>query len=295
MKNRPYYVPKGLSTTGHSGGSPDEFDTFQNCDTDRGGFEARGGFVRLAKVADVRGILDFDGVDDRVNLPQSIQLLGVVWTIKALFQTDTIASDSFPMGSTTGNCGITIKHTTTSTVVVTITDSTPTAVTLTFTGIAAGTVCALIIWRNGATVTGWLNGVAASGSGSLSATLLLRSGLASLGTNNGASWFNGGVDHITCWSVIRTTTQDAYRRIQNPWHKDLVFNYVLTQGTALVPDVHDTSKFGLHALVTGTPTWARTPLSNSAPIQGGAYSVRANGTREVAFLSAGRPYTAAVS
>ena len=296
MKSRPYYVPRGLSTTGYSGGSPDEFDTFQNVETDHGGFEARGGMVRLAKIADARGILDFDGTDDKVTLPTDFSTLGLIWTIGVLFQTDSIASDRFLVGRPSATTiGFTLKHTTTSTVVVTLIDSGATTITLTFTGISAGTLCSLIIWRNGATVTGWLNGTTASASGSIGAALLLKSGFPVVGADNGGSFFDGGIDRMTCWSAIRTTKQDAYRRIQNPWHKDLVFNYVFTQGTASTPDVHDVSKFGLHAAVSGTPSWARTPLSNSAPIQGMAYSTRIDGTRELAIMSAGRPYTAAVT
>lgn len=294
MKSRPYYVPRGLSTTGYSGGSPDEFDTFQNVETDHGGFEARGGMVRLAKIADARGILDFDGTNDRVDFPNSwiTMFPGTVWTIETLFQTDSIASDRFILGTQTGVSGLKIKHTTTSTVVVTVTDTGPTDTTLTWTGIAAATVCALKIRRIGTSLIGWLNGTTQTATMS---SLVFRSGAGSLGCDNGASWFDGGIDRISGWSSNRTTLQEMYRRVQNPRHKDLVFDYVLTQGTASTPDVHDRSVYGLHAAVQGTPTWARSPLSNSAPIQGMAYSTRINGTRELAIMSAGRPYTAAVT
>lgn len=293
MKNRPYYIPKGLSTTGYSGGAPDEFDVFQNADTDHGGFEARGGMVRLAKIADVRGILDFDGTDDAVTLLANPLFSGTAWTLEILFVVDDISSDRYIIGGATATVGIKIRQTTTSTVVIDIRDSAGTTTTLTHTGVAASTLCGLQLTRNGATLTSWLNGNTQTGT--MSATNELATNSTRIGVHNSANWLDGAVDYVRGWSVVRATKQDIYRRLQNPRNRNVLFDYVTTQGTASTPDVRDRSAFGLHAAVAGTPTWARTPLSKSAPIQGGAYSVRKNGTKEIVVISAGRPYYASVT
>lgn len=297
MKGRRYFIPKGLSTTGYSGGTPEEFDRFQDVETDHGGFEIRGGMVRLASVADSRGILDFDGVDDRVDLPASSPLssLGTIWTVGALFVVDDLSSLRTIIAKYgAATIGLQVNVGTLGTVNVVFRDTAGNTTQLTSAAQSAGATIALTAYRSGDSVGIIVNGTTTTGTMS-SATNLMDTGRVSLGTNNGANWLDGGIDFVRAWNVVRTTQQDAHRRLQNPRVASVLCDYVLNQGTANTPDVHDRSAYGLHADVQGTPTWAKTPLSNSAPIQGIGYSVRRNGTREIVFMSAGRPYTATVT
>lgn len=298
MKGRRFFVPKGLSTTEYSGGGPDEFDRFQDVETDHGGFEARSGMVRLASVADSRGILNFDAADDRVDLPASSPLssLGTIWTVQLLFIVDDLSALRAILGRFDATVvGLRVDVGTSGAINVIFRDSagTNTQVTSAAGTVTAGATIALTAYRNGATIGIIANGTTTTST--MSATNLMATGRLSLGTNNGSNLLDGGIDFIRAFNVVRTTQQDAYRRLQNPRNRTVLCDYVLNQGTANTPDVHDRSIYGLHADVQGTPTWDKTALSNSAPIQGIGYNVRKNGTREIVFMSAGRPYTATVT
>lgn len=300
MKERDRHVSwaRGLQTTvGSTSSDPEDFSTFQNVDTSGGGCDGRKGMVRLARIANEVGILDFDGTNDVAGMNAHTDWpLGLVFTFEILFQVDDIASDRFVMGKKTASAtGITIKQTTTSTVVVVITDSAAATTTLTWTGIAAGTVCGLQIVRSGATVTGWLNGTTQTGT--MTATAVLTAGLASFGTDNGASFLDGGIDYARAWNIARTTKRDIYKRLDNPRNKHVLFDWVFTQGTGATPCVLDRSARENHTVnVAGTPAWTRAPIAkNPNPIQGLAGNTRRNGTLELVILNGGRLHTSAVT
>ena len=289
---------RGLQTTvGDTSSSPEDFSTFQDVDTSGGGCDGRKGMVRLARIANEVGILDFDGTNDAASLnSHGSWPLGTVFTVEILFQVDDIASDRFIIGKKTASgTGITIKQTTTSTVVLVVTDSAAATTTLTWTGIAAATVCGLQLVRNGATLTGWLNGTTQTGT--MTATTTLATGLASFGVDNGAGWLDGGIDYCRMWNIARTTKRDIYKRLDNPRNKHVLFDWVFTQGTGATPCVLDRSARENHtANVAGTPAWTRAPIAkNPNPIQALAYNVRRNGTRELVILNGGRLHTATVT
>ncbi len=295
MKGRlRFYRPRGLWTTPHARTNPDEFSTFQDVETDRGGFEARAGMVRLNKIADAVGILDADGSNDNVTFPDHAMLvpLGTVWTSEILFQTDTLGGYVLGRNSATA-CGIKIQHTSASSgsVIVTITDSAAATTTLTWTGIGTGVVCALQVVRNGASLTGWLNGTTQTGT--MSATNALAAGGYKAFNDNAGNFMDGGIDNWRLWSIARSTQQDMYRRLLNPRNRHVMFAWVFNQGSQ--SDVIDQGIYNAHATSSGSPTWARTPLSLSAHINGLGYNVKKDGTRQLVISSVGRPYLATVT
>ena len=291
---RNFTFDRGLQDPGQD--RPDDFNGFQDVEHDGGGgVEARKGSVLLGKITNALGIMDADGTNDRVNFPSHASLvpLGTVWTLEMLFQADSLGADSFFLGPQTGTAaGITVKQTTTSTLVVTVTDSAAAATTLTWTGQAVSTVIGLQVVRDGASLTGYLNGTTATGT--MSATNSLSSGSYSAFTNNGANWADGGIDYIRIWKAARTTHQDLYRRLLNPRNRNVLFDWVFNEGSQ--SDVIDRGIYGAHGTTAGSPTWARANLAvNPAPISGLAYSVRRDGTRELVAATHGRFYTATVS
>lgn len=293
MKNRArhFTFTKGLSTTS-AGAMPDEFSTFQNVETDLGQLDVRKGRVRIGTLTNSTQILDADGADDKVAGIGGATFIPLTtsatprWTIETLFKTDSIAADSFIVGRTSATAtGITIKHTTTSTVVVTVTDSAAAAVTLTFTGIGAGVLCGLQVKRDGATLTGWLNGTTVTGT--MSATLDVASGNFTFFADNGASFYNGGIDYFRLWTVARSTRRDIYHRLLNPRHKDVRFDWVFV--TDSVGDIQDRGRFGAHLVTAGSPAFTKDALClNAAMVQGIAYNVRKNGSPELIVANGGR-------
>jgi len=268
---------------------PDDFTTFQDIEHDGGGgIEIRHGSQRLGRITNALGILDADGTNDRVDFPSHAALvpLGTVFTLEILFQTDDISANAVVLGPQGASaCGVKITHTSTSTVTALFTDSAAATTTLTWTGIAAATVCGLQLVRDGASLTGYLNGTTQTGT--MSATNSLASGAYSAFTNNGADWMNGGIDKLTIWKIARTTHQDLYRRLLNPRNRNVLFDWVFNQGSQ--SDVIDRGIYNAHATTSGSPTWARANLAcNPAPIAGMAYSVRRDGTRELVAATHGK-------
>jgi hypothetical protein len=291
---RNFTFDRGLQRPGQE--RPDDFQVFQNVEHDGGGgVEARKGMVRLGRITNSLGIMDADGTNDRVNFPSHAALvpLGTVWTLETLFQADSLAADCFILGPQGASAaGITIKATTTETVVVTVTDSAATAVTLTFTGVPVSTVCGLQVVRSGASLSGWLNGTTVTAS--MHATNVLASGTYSAFTNNGGDWMNGGIDYLRIWKAARTTQQDIYRRLLNPRNRNVLFDWVFNEGSQ--SDVMDRGIYNAHGVSVGSPTWARTNLAvNPAPIVGMAYNVRRDGTKELVAATHGKFFNASVS
>lgn len=297
MKIRePVQFQRGLQdTSALSSRRPDDFDRFQDVEVDHGGIEVRKGMVRLAKLTNTIGILNFDATDDVVNLPANTTYsngLGLVWTIEMLFQTDTLSADRAILGPRLGTgAGFLIKHTTAETVTVLLTDAAAGTLTLTFTGIAAGTLCALQVARNGASVTGWLNGTTQSGS--MSATESMKAGPLCIGANFGADWFDGRCQYLRMWSVARSTQCDIYRPTLNPRNRNLLFEWVLNAGPQ--NDVIDRGVRCAHAQTAGSPSFAGSPLVDVAAVQGMGYRIKADGTKELLIAAFGRHYAATVT
>lgn len=297
MKSRPVIAyRKELQTTlqGRSG-TPEDFVTWQDVETDRGGAEARKGMVRLTRIANSASIMDFDGTNNTATLASGhakLYPLGTVFTLETLFETDTLSADRFILGRATASaCGITIKQTTTETVVLVITDSAAATTTLTWTSVPATTRCALQLTRDGAAVTGWLNGTTQTGT--MSATNSLASAAMAVGSDNAGSYHDGGVDFLRIWDIARTDRRDIQKRLVNPRNPHVLFNWVFTQGTN--DDIVDSGLYGAHAVTSGSPAFNRSGLaSNPATIQALSFNVRKSGAREVVAAAFGSIYTATV-
>lgn len=288
MKNRARFFTftKGLSTT-TNGKLPDEFSTFQNVETDLGQLDVRKGRVRIGTITNSTQILDADGSDDTVpmgNIPL-VPVSTTKWTFEILWTNDSVAASKYVIGRNGSSaCGLKIQHTSTSTVVATITDTAANATTLTWTGIDADVTCGLQITRDGATLTGWLNGTVVTGS--MSATNDTAAGTWNAFSDNGANFLNGGIDYIRIWNIVRTTRRDIYSRLLNSRHKNVLYDWVFT--TDSIGDIIDRGSRGVHCVPTGTPAFTKNALClNHANIQGIGYNVRNTGTRELVIQAGG--------
>lgn len=294
-RDRHHRWDRGLQTTGGEySGRPDDFTTFQDVILARGRLDNRGGMARLARLTSVDGnIMSFDGTNDRVDFP-TLTALPLVFTVELVWVTDSLAANRQILGKQGASAvGLSIVHTSTSTVTVTFRDSGGSTTTLTWTGVGAADIHALQIVRNGASFTGWLDGVTQTGV--VSASLLGATGALSAGTDNGATWFLGSIDYLRIWDVARTERRDLNSRLLNPRNRHVMYCWVFTQGSA--DDIIDQGIRVAHATTAGSPTWAsRGPLvTNPWPIQGMGYSVRANGDRELVVANGGRVHSLGVS
>lgn len=272
---------------------PDEFSTFQNVETDLGMLDVRKGRVRIGTITNSTQILDADGSDDTVTFPVVMIPASVTkWTVEILWVNDSVAASKYVIGRATATAtAIKIQHTSSSTVVVTVTDSAATATTLTFTGIGAAVTCGLQLTRDGATLTGWLNGTTVTGT--MSATNSTATGTFAAFADNGGDFLNGGIDYLRVWDIVRTTKRDIYSRSLNPYHKNVLYDWVFV--TDSLGDIVDRGRRGAHAASIGTPAFTKDALClNAAPIQGIGYNVRATGTRELIVANGGRHYTAQI-
>lgn len=287
MKNRArhFTFTKGLSTT--SGGRmPDEFSVFQNVETDLGALAVRKGRVRIGTIANSVQILDADGTNDTVTFGVAMIPSGLTkWTVEILWTNDSVAASKYVIGrGAAGATAVKIQHTLSSTVVVTVTDTAANASTLTFTGIGASVTCGLQLIRDGATLTGWLNGTTATTT--MNATNSTATGTFAAFADNGADFLNGGIDYLRVWNIARATKRDIYSRLLNPRHKNVVYDWVFV--TDVLGDIVDRGSRGAHMASTGSPAFTKDALClNASAIQGIGYNVRKNGTRELLVAAGG--------
>lgn len=283
-------VPKGLETTRDANSSRLAWAKYDNSRTAEDSDKRRAGYNRLYRFAAPSVLMDFDGTDDDVDLSAdaSIRPLGTVWTVEVLFQTDDIASTRTILGKNAASKSLKIVHNTSSEVVVTATDTANTDSTLTWTGIAAGTLCALQIVRDGATLTGYLNGTSATTT--IHATNTLATGAMTVGSDNNANFFDGRVDFLRILRYAKSNRLDAWARLVDPRTPGVLVDYIFE------PDANgyvlDRGALGLHtAAVNGTPATNVAPLAvNPMPVLGIASNLDKNFKRQAYVRVAGSIY-----
>lgn len=280
-------VPKGLETTRDTSSSRLAWTQYLNSRTAEDSDARRAGMVRLHRFAASSILVDFDGTNDVVPITTDSRVVpfGTVFTLETLFQTDTIAASRVILGRAAASaCGITITHTSSGTVTTVVEDSTGTTTTLTHTGIAIDIPYAYQLVRNGASLTATINGTAQTGT--MSATLSLRSGAQALGADNGGSHYNGRIDFLRLLRYAKTNQHDGWARLVNPRAPGVVFDYVLeldANGYVL-----DRGSMGLHSTTTGSPASNVAPLAvNPVPVLGIASNLDTNSAQKAYIRAAG--------
>ncbi len=271
---------EGANTTALGVTSDPVWQEFNEAQIDHGAAQRRLGRVKLYQFPVVAQIVDFDGSNDTITMRGSTTIypLGVRWSLETLFVVDSIASDRFILGrSGSSATSITIKQTTGSTVVVVITDSAAATTTLTWTGIGAATKCALLVTRDGATVTGYLNGVTATAT--MSATNLLATWGCCLGSDNGGSYLDGAIDFFRIFRTVKTSQRDGWCRLLNPRSEDVMVDYLVDLDANGY--CRDRGTLELHSAGTGSPATNRTPLClNPDPVMAIALNLDTSSQRQ---------------
>lgn len=287
-------MPKGLETTRDTRSSRLAWSQYLNSRTADDGDVRRSGMVRLHRFAASSVLVDFDGTNDVVTLTTDTRVVpfGTVFTLETLFYTDTIAADRVILGRASASaCGITITHTSSGTVTTVVEDSAGTTTTLTHTGIAQEIPYAYQLTRSGATLTCKINGT--SQTGTMSATLSLRSGAQALGADNGGSYYNGRIDFLRLLRYAKTNQYDGWARLVNPRSPGVVFDYILeldANGYVL-----DRGPMGLHSTTTGSPASNVAPLAvNPVPVLGIASNLDTNSSQKAYIRAAGALYPVVV-
>lgn len=285
--------------TGLNTSVPDEshdiaFRTFQDVRTDSGSAKRRNGHVRVLRLASTDAIIDFDGTNDRVDTPASapIQTLGETFTLEWLCKADTLSGNHYVIGkSGASTVGISVRQTSSNTMVVVVTDSGANTATLTATGITTSILAACQLVRSGANLTLTVNGTAYTGT-IASGTTVAFGGKAAFGTDNGATFYDGRIEFVRGFSVARTSQMDGWSRLLNPRAPSVLFDYVLNETTF----VRDRSLYENSASVTGSPATTSSLLSNNpVPIQAIAQPQATDGTRKVYIVGAGVVYPVTVA
>ena len=264
-------------------GSTSAKPVWQNLDevyVDQGPAMRRRGKTRIVSFTPTAKVVDFDGVNDKIDLSaDSRVLLGTRFRLKTLFVCDTIASDRVILGKQgAATVAFIIKQTTTSTVTVAARDSAGNTTTLTWTGVAAGTKCALIIDRDGASLTGWLNGTTKTGVMAV-ATNAMDTGQQTLGADNGAGFILGAIDHLTAYSTVGMSYADGWCRTLHPRADNVIFDYLVTldaNNYCLDRGPYEATGLGL-----GSPASTRAPLAlNSDQVLALASCINTSGRRQ---------------
>lgn len=294
LRPRSTNVPKGLETTRDTSSSRLAWTQYLNSRTAEDSDARRAGMVRLHRFAAPSSMVDFDGTDDDMDIPTSdlLNALGLVWTVETLFNTDDISSNRFVLGRrSAAGAPMTIVHNTSSEVIVTVLDTGAASDTLTWTGIAAGTTCALQVTRSGTTLTGYLNGVAKTAT--MSATLSVVNVPLTIGSDNNGSFYDGRIDFFRVMRYAKAHRHDAWARLVNPRVAGVVCDYVF------LPDsnsyIVDRSSSGAHGAINGSPTSNVAPLAvNPVPVLGIASNLSNDFAQKAYIRAAGALYPAVV-
>lgn len=235
-----------------------------NCRVDKGSAVVRPGKVRLHTFgATPTDIMDLDGTNDELPLPLSDSAarswpLPPTFTVEVMWYADALAADSYVIGGDTGApTGIKVLHKTDSSVDVVIDTGAGAAVTTNLAGLAVQTTIALQIVRVGTAVTLWANGVSATAT--LPDAGVLESGNPCIGSDNAASWLNGQVEYFRGFRKAKTTKDDLYCRLLDPYAPSVLFDYVVAvdaNGRVL-----DRSRYQHHAVPNGSPSTARASIA----------------------------------
>jgi len=297
LRPRSTNVPKGLETTRDTSSSRLAWTEYLNSRTAEDSDARRKGMVRLYRFAAASVLMDFDGTNDDVDLPSSGGVSAIVpgatFTMEMLFQTDDISSNRYVLGrQAASQTGVTVLHNTSSEVVVTLRDVSANTATLTFTGVAAGTLCALQVVRSGASVTGYLNGT--SQTGTLGAATALATGIATVGSDNNGSFFDGRVDFLRWLRYAKSNRYDGWARLVNPRSPGVLVDYVFE------PDANgyvlDRGPLGIHSVaVNGSPATNVAPLAvNPVPVLGIASNLDTSSKQQAYIRAAGALYPTVV-
>jgi hypothetical protein len=266
---RQFNFARGANTTAaeHTSAFP-IYPVLDEIEVDRVVARRRRGKVAIHTFTVTSDLIEFDAVNDLVTpyLDTRIIPLGVRWSMETAFVTTSVAADRCVIGRGGASAAwIKVVHNTSSEVVVTLTDSAGNTATMTWTGVAAGTVCFLQVTRNGTAVTGSLNGTAKTAT-LASATNLMANAAWVIGADNAGSFFLGRVDYVRGFSTLKTTTRDLRFRLLDPRAPGVLFDYVVAKDAN--NKVIDCGVYEAHAAVTGTPTTAGAPLvANPDPVR----------------------------
>lgn len=266
---RQFNFARGANTTaiGHTSAFP-VYPVLDEIDLNRVAAQRRKGKAAIYTFTATSDLIEFDGTDDVVTpyIDSRVMPLGVRWTAETLFVTTTVVADHYIVGRGGASAAwLKILHSTSSEVVVTLTDSAGNTATMTWAGIAAGTVCMLQVTRNGTAVTGYLNGTSKTAT-LASATNLMAGNAWVFGADNAGSYHLGRIDYFRVFSAVKTTIRDLRFRLLDPRAPSVLMDYILTNDAN--NRVIDRGPYEAHAATTGSPTTAGAALAaNPDPVR----------------------------
>ena len=294
-----YRFGKGLQTKANEDfGQPDAFRTFQNVRVRDGLAKRRKGVARLAITGSDNTARNFDGTNDVITVVKDTR----VWILPLRFSLrflvngdDTPAGDEYILGwSSTGNKPITIKRTSSRTIVVDFWDSAGTQTTLTSsTATTNGTSYACMVTRDTSTMKLWVNETAEATSTSVSATLLGRTPADNLtfGAHNGANFWDGTTDHVDLQNVCLSHNNDGFLRLHDPMAEHVLACYNFeVDANSLITDL---SRYGNTGLNSGSSS-ATALCVQDAPVTGMHPFVDAQGQKKVLITAGGLVYAVEV-
>lgn len=283
----------GLNTTVAESAWPLVFREFRDWRADGGSAKRRNGSVKIGSITSDSTIIDFDGTNDRVDLIYNgVQVLGTTFTLEWLCKADALSGDHFVIGKTgaTG-VGVTVKQTSSNTLVVVVTDSGATSATLTASSITTSTTAACRLTRSGESLVLYVNGAQAA-TGTIGAATTVTLALTSVATDNGANWYDGRCEWWRGFSIVRTGYQDLWSRLYDARTPSVLFDFVFDS----TDFARDRSKNLGHGVIGGSPGTSSTLLSvNPVPIQAIELCKDVSVERKGYVVGAGKVYPVTVN
>lgn len=279
----------GLNTRANSTGLPLlECVTLQDLRVVGRDLVQRKGISRVAQLTGNASALDFDGANQYLAaaIDTRVWALGLYWTVEFAIELDTAS----------GTQGIVTAGHTTPAMIFDVTggnirarvwDSAGTSTSITV-GAAAAAVQTVQLTRSGATLSAKLNNGTAV-TGSMSSTLSVRTPVGDLriARDDGTNYFDGTIDHLRLFSIVKTDHKDRLIRHPNPRAEYVLADYDLKKFGTLI---YDRSRYENTLVASNTPTEIASLCHNPAPIRGISMSNNTTTNRKELLVLAGGSY-----
>lgn len=251
------------------------------------------GIVRIGKLSygGSAGDLTAASSEDYANTIDSrVWALGLYWTVEFTIEAD----------ATAGTIGVICAGHTTPAMIFDITggdirfrvwDSAGTPTTITV-GAASTSTQTVQVTRSADVLTTRLdNGTPVTGS--MSATLDVRTPVGDLriGRDDGSNYFDGTIDYVRVLSIVKADHSDRLVRLPNPRAQHVLADYDFSVTGTLV---YDRSRYENALIASNTPGSTTSLCHRPAPVRGISMLTDKNFKRQLAIVSGGSYYTAAV-
>lgn len=272
-----------------------EFRVCQNVRFVKGGARRRLGRAFVAACASDARCMDFDSASSEyvtVPIDTRVWAMGLKFTVEVCVKPDSVSGTRpvFYAGASSPSMVLDVSG---GSWRWRVWDSAGNLTTVTVGTATVDTTQTIQMKRDGASLTSRLDNVA-GGTGTMSATLLLRTPTGALYIGyDGTNFYDGEIDYLRAFSLVRSNHNDRLLRFADPTASFVVCDYDFNADASGV--VFDRSSFENHGEAQNTPTEATSLCHAPSPIRALGAATTFGGGKRVLVVAGAIPYIVPVS